>query len=208
MYEKVSEALLAAANGGTVKLLKDADETYLTVNPGVTLDLDGKTLTANFMVGFNGSNVVDSSAENSGLLKCSNVVLAANNSQLPVWTGDGYVFVQITRFQEMHRTSEDGRPEYVFIPTFEPIAHSYLLNGAENSKVNIAVAMDWITNTGTAYQNFVYSDNTVNNVIGSYNGNTYGRVFSAVVASEDLLGLEITAVLISDTGVEMVLTAN
>jgi len=203
-YKTVAEALSAANSGETVKLIADCSGGYVMVTPGVTLDLNGYTLTADYVVGFNGSNVVDNSEANTGLLvvdDAKNVVLAETNSQLPVWTGEGYIFVEILKFQETGR----GTNTYIFLPTFEEIAHQYLAQGMENSKVKIAIRMTWNIETGTAYQDFIYNNTTVGNVINSYSNGRYGQVFNAIMNNSDSIDFTLSAVLISETGAEIIL---
>ena len=67
--------------------------------------------------------------------------------------------------------------------------------------------MTWTTETGTAYQDYIYNDDTVSNVVNSYNAanGRYGQVFSAVILNSQYADFDMIVVLISETGVEMVL---
>jgi hypothetical protein len=184
----------------------------------VTLDLNGHKLTVDrHLVAFNGSNVVDNSAENTGLLALAEgvskdfVILPTNNTQLPVYTGEGYMFVSILKFQQKTTWQQDGKPKYVFLPTFEPIAHDRLAKGVAQSRVTVAIRLSWTANGIDSTADYVYSDALVANVINSYGlqkPGVYKEVFSAVINNSGLAASNICAVLISDTGVEIVLTEN
>ena len=98
MYDDVSDAMQAAADGQTVRLLKNADELVLTVKENTTLDLNGHELAVTYasVFGF----VEDNSAVNTGVLKVADTKLLINseNTQLPVKTEEGYRFVEVIGF--------------------------------------------------------------------------------------------------------------
>ena len=100
-FNDVSDALDKArkeSGAATIQMLQDAtaenqkNESALLIYDGLTLDLNGHTLAADYLVGFAGSQVVDGAGE--GILKCKNVRLNADNSQMPVWVAqvEGYRF--------------------------------------------------------------------------------------------------------------------
>ncbi len=95
-YQSVAEALAAATSGKTVVLMKDCADTATVsvINTGVTLDLNGYTLTANNILSF--GNVIDSATDDNetatvGGIKISNntanafVSLQAGNTYLPIY---------------------------------------------------------------------------------------------------------------------------
>ena len=204
-YLTLDAALAAAEEMGevTVTLVDEIDAWNIMVAPGITLDLNGYELRANYVVVFNGANIIDSSEANTGKLAAGadSVSIGKNNEQLPVWTGDGYIFVTVSDFVEM--TDADG--VYWFLPTFETITHQYLAQGAESSRVKLAIRMNWTISTGTAFQNFVYNDSTVAAVVNSFDGGYYGMAFNAVVTDSKYEGFAMQVILISDTGVELAL---
>ena len=67
-YTSLDEALKAAKDRETVKLLKDAELEEVVIRSGRTLDLNGHTLKADYVTYF-GGNLVDNSAAHTGLLK-------------------------------------------------------------------------------------------------------------------------------------------
>lgn len=205
-YTDLSDALADVDNdeAETIQMLADYEENYVMVAPGTTLDLNGKTVTARFVVGFNGSHVVDNSADNAGRLVAvmENVELAIDNSQIPIYAGTGYLFTDLVMFQEVY---QNNGTKYVHLPTMEhEVVDQYLSDGGTDNNFNVIIRMDWTTDTATAYQNYVYYDETVSDVYGSWNDaeSKYKRVFNADLANTKYLDFEISVILISGTGVE------
>ena len=121
-YDDVSDAMQAAANGQTVRLLNNAEDIILTVKENTTLDLNGYELTVNYASVF--GHMVDSSEANSGALKVDDakLLINTNNKQLPVKTGKGYQFVEVVGFN----TAWMNETTFVFQPLFEANAHAML----------------------------------------------------------------------------------
>ena len=103
-YASLDEALKAAKDGETVKLLKDAELEEVVIRSGRTLDLNGHTLKADYVTYF-GGNLVDNSAAHTGLLKVlsADEILFTKNkkidamTQIPIYSLEkqGYVFEEI-----------------------------------------------------------------------------------------------------------------
>ena len=205
-YVTLAEALKAAKAGDIILLTADAEADIVKLIPGVTLNLNGHRLEAEYVFVVNGADIVDYHAENKGLLVVdpNRMMISSDNFSLPVWTGEGYIFVSLPNFREMHKTTEDGLPQYIFSPTFEPVAHPYLALGAANSHVRVAIRMTWDIETGSAFQNFVYNDSTVKNVIESFTGSYYKSAFYATITDSQYANFDLQVILISDTGVELV----
>ena len=204
-YLTLEAAMEAAESIGeaTVTLVDEVDAWNIMVAPGITLDLNGYELRANYVVVFNGGNIIDSSEANTGKLAAGadSVSIGKGNAQLPVWTGDGYIFVTVPNFMEM----TDDQGVYWFLPYFEAITHQYLAQGADSSRVKVAIRMNWTISTGTAFQNFVYNDSTVAEVVNSFANGNYGYAFNATVTDSKYEGFAMQVILISDTGVELAL---
>ena len=80
-YASLDEALKAAKDGETVKLLKDVEATQVLVTKG-TLDLNGKTLKVSYFMSF--SDVIDST-DGNGLIETGvQSFFTTNNSYLPL----------------------------------------------------------------------------------------------------------------------------
>lgn len=80
-YASLDEALKAAKDGETVKLLKDVEATQVLVTKG-TLDLNGKSLKVSYFMSF--SDVIDST-DGNGLIETGvQSFFTTNNSYLPL----------------------------------------------------------------------------------------------------------------------------
>ena len=95
-YKTLAEALEKSASGDTVTLQTDvALTTELTVNEGVTLDLNGKTLETTAVFGY--GQILDS--QQAGLLKVAQdmVLFATNNGHLPIYdaAAGGYRMAEV-----------------------------------------------------------------------------------------------------------------
>ena len=103
-YASLDDALKAAKDGETVKLLKDAELEEVVIRSGRTLDLNGHTLKADYVTYF-GGDLVDNSAAHTGLLKVlsADEILFTKNkkidamTQIPIYSLEkqGYVFEEI-----------------------------------------------------------------------------------------------------------------
>ena len=200
-YTNLTKAAAAAKAGETVTLLEDVTVDHVAVNPGTVLDLNGNTLTADHLVGFNTSVIYNGKV----VVDKNKVALdKSNNGYLPVYDGQSYEFITVST-QEMTQV-EGENTVYYFLPELVS-AHNAMLNGAENSGVKIIVRLNW-TNPGnyTATQDYVYMDEMVSEVIDSHNGAEYKKVFTATfngLEAGTVEDLKITAVIVSDTGVEI-----
>ena len=235
IYSDLNVALDTAANTVaesetqitvTVTLIV-ADHTvdYIAVKPGVTLDLDGKTLRANYVIGFKDSAIV---GKNSKIyIAKENVALDKQSTKdfLPVYYSNKgyYKFISAPsgKIQEVVKQYITEGTIYYFLPNGLQTAKSALLAGTENSGVKVIVRLSWYkdkevkTENGTetvrnytATQDYVYSDATVNEVINSYQNGSYASLFTAKFAgteadSEAVSGLKVRAMLVSETGVEI-----
>lgn len=103
MFAKLEDAIAAAGENGHIDLLNDTMETEVILTKGITLDLNGNTLTTPaFRAHLTGAEdwingyVVDSSAGNSGLLKTENGedLFRKDNPDLPLYDeqNGGYRF--------------------------------------------------------------------------------------------------------------------
>ena len=207
VYASVSEALEAAREtGGIVKLIADAENGNLMIRPGITLDLNGYTLTADHIAVFNGANIVDNSADNTGLLAVDseNVIIGANNSQMPVWNGSGYV---LSAIDLASLCKLDGRVEitndqfgFAFHPLFQTTATALLSDGAEDNNVTIEVRIRWKNSLGDEYRNFVYNEDQVKTVMPTARG-AFTLTVTGLSAITDISDLYVEAVVRSSTGV-------
>ena len=200
--EQLKEDLNAAMPGDTVKLTGNVMFDTAIVKPGVTLDLSGYNIEADYFVAF--GNVINTGNNAGAVLNVPKdcVMLSADNTYLPVWNGEGYVFVKAPTFQHQAQQNE-GALTYTFLPTFDAYVHNLLKAGADVSGVEITVRLTWSPKTGgTAVQDFVYSDALVNDVIDSYADGRYRKAFSITMSNAAVLNnLQYSVVIVSGTGV-------
>jgi len=207
IYEDITEALENAEAGQTIKLLQNTKGGIVYVMDETIFDLNGYTLEAKYFSGF--GNIIDSSEENTGVLKVSKqrMMLQSDNIQLPIYNADveGYQFFEITQAFNQAVTAEG---KYVFQPFIEKAAHELLLKGAEATGVTINVRISWTQSQGVRSQDFVYNDGQVEQFINSYKVvggvEKYGMMFTLTL--KDAAGIQnlvVTPVIVSDTGVEI-----
>ncbi len=211
-YATLEAALSAAKAGDTVKLLNNTVAQVVSVNPKITLDLNGKTLEAEYVIALKGASVVDSHTDNTGKLKIAQDCVAldcTNSGYLPVYDANGYIFTTVKlegRSKFVHTS------KFVFSPLFESFAHEALSAGESASGARVVIRLSWISEQEgnfAAQQEFVYLDKMVKDVISSFSGDyalAFAATFTDVIAD---LGknVQVTAAVKSATGVEIVGTA-
>lgn len=213
LYKTVQDAINAVVvTGGTVKLLS-VDGSVITedmaiVKSGVTLDLNGCSLACSYLVGFNGSDVIDSSADKSGKVLCERkgLMLASDNASLPVWVGDGYMFETVTKLQTMGRVNGESY-QYIFLPDFATIEGILGTDGGEAHGVSIRVALSWDETNFADERILTYTDEQIKTVYGS-NG---AKAFSANIknyAGYVAKNIQLQVKVVSELGVEIVSEAS
>ena len=200
LYTTVNDAMLDCAAGETVVLLKDVTETIVYVLTDTTLDLNGKSLTANYVSCF--GDLVDNSADNTGVLVVPNkqFMIREDNSQLPVHDGTGYRFVEVQRIA----TAMASEYKFAFQPRIEPAMLDLLEQGADVTGVTIQVLVSWKQGNGERTQKFVYNDSHVQEYLDSYEASTdkYGDMFTLTLnGAENFEELTFTAQIVSTNNV-------
>ena len=204
-FATLEEALDAATTGDIIKLSADVTVDYITVDPAVTLDLNGKNLTTGYVIGFNGSVIC---GEGKLIVDKDKVALdQTNGGALPVYDGEGYIFIGVGLES---RTAMMQEKIFAFSPLFDAKAHEALLKHYAVSGVRAVVRLSWAKEGNyTATQDFTYLDSMVDTVIKSYDGANYGEMFVAKFAGSEAgkaTDVTVSAAIISDTGVEIAST--
>ena len=200
-YETFEEAWAAVQAGGTIKLLVDYNPNMITVFENVTLDLNGHTASAAYVVVFNGGHIVDNSESNAGRLVAGNLMINEKNKQLPVKTDNGYMFVEVIKCNTA--VQMDGA-KFVFQPWIELTAHDQIKKGAEASGVSVVVRVTYYVGTDKRVQDFIYSDEMVTALLNSWNGVKYASMLSLKLNGlENYSNISYECVLVSETGVEL-----
>ena len=185
--------VLPTATGGTIKLFADATVDTMVLKPGVTLDLNGCTLTADMLIAMNGAKVTG-----DGSLKIAkeNLVLDQDNGGvIPVWNGvDGYIFTKVT-FQQLANTAGEGAAQYIFLPSFSNTEAAVLLaDGGADNAIKIKVGLDW--NDGQCQQFYTYEDAFIEQVFASNGGLAFSLTVTGISGITDMTA---SAVIVTDT---------
>ena len=134
----------------------------LIVKKGITLDLAGETLACEYLVGFNGSQILG-----AGEIRCERkgMMISAQNEALPVWNGvDGYFFENVTQILEQSAVV-DGSFKHTFLPRFETI-EQMLKDGGEPYGLNIQVTLSWDEGNMRGSKVMTYTEEMVKAVYG------------------------------------------
>ena len=143
-YATVVDATTAAAAGSTVMLAKDATAGDVTVKPGVTLDLNGKILTATSVSSaFTGAHIIG-----AGKIVSDSVAMAADNKQLSVTIGNETV-METVEFATQYK-EENNKATYKFYVKSE--AAQTLIDDAiaAGEAVKLEVKVQWTNADGEA----------------------------------------------------------
>jgi len=199
-YATVAEALAAAQTGETVTLVADTTEAMVMLVKGVTLDLNGKKLTAGYVVAFNGNKIVDNSTNKAGRLICSasSISLAKNNEQMPIWIAEdnGYAFATMKMQSNPLVESEDGKnAELVFRPSFGKMFNPLLATDDNDEQVTIIGRISWIDKDGnTVTRDYACSNTLIDDVY------TNGLTFKLAISNMNA-DVKISILVVSDLGV-------
>ena len=209
-YDSAAEALKAAEAGQTVYVLRDHVVTNVLVTPGITLDLNGRELTADYVVGFSDADIVDNAGGGKLITDQENVVLDEGNAAIPVYDGDGYLFTKAGFGIQQDTTWTDGfKINAVAYPVNMDVVKLLADGGADNN-VQVMIVLTWDTAEGTGSQRFVFTDQVVSQVYSSHDGVTwtgYSKMFSMVVTGfENIDNLTAKIAVVSGTNAEYVST--
>ena len=168
----LNKAVEEAQSGETIKLNANTETVMVMVPAGITLDLNGWTLTANYLAAdFAGAQVVDNSSLKTGKLQIQKgyANFNANNPQMPIWTGDGFVFATMKMQARAVEYSNGGNTlSWTFRPSFGTMFNApYFADGGLDNGITIGIRMTWDTVDaegnilGSATQDFVAADSLV-----------------------------------------------
>ncbi len=216
-YATVADAFEVVKNGETIRLLKNVTVGQIIIPAGITLNLNGKTMKADYVLGLNDSQLIDSTAPavvGKIIVAKKNMALSKDNEYLPVYdaAAGAYLF---TRLLHSHAIDNTGvRPIYSTGPLVKEYVHP-LLNTESvvaASGVDVIIRLTWTDSDGqyTGSQDYAYFDHSIARVIASYytwNGTVkYDDAFFARFVGTEIasgVGVLVSTVVKSNTGVEM-----
>ena len=144
-YATFADALVAAQSGNTITLVADVTAGTVSVPSGVTLDLNGNTLTADeFSSAFEGAHIVD--GVGTGKLAASSVSYAGANNQLPIAVEGGYVFETVSFKENLTVDTKAVYKFYIDSKAAQTALDDAILNG---EAVAINVKVTWTNAEGT-----------------------------------------------------------
>ena len=206
-FDTLQDALDAAQNGSTVKLLADVEAVSVVLANNVNLDLNGYDLAVEYLVAFTGSSVVDS-APGAGLIKGKgeqdvrkNVKLPKNNDQMPVWdeTAGGYRMFSLVSYQRFHKQTTDEF-EFYCKPSLGDKVNDVFLKQSDSNGLTVKIRMYWASPSGNLVeQYFTFAAGDITDTYTDDNKNLYLKVTGAKNYANNLT---VSAYIVSDTGVE------
>ena len=208
-YGTLAEALAAAEAGQTLQLQMDWAEDRVMVFPGVTLDLNGYDLTVEYLVAFDSAHVIDDGGTGSLITGQRDVVLDENNSMIPVYNGEAYIFTRAGFAIEQDLTYTEGVLLKLLACPVRMDAVELLKDGSTDNGIRIVLLLSWDTADGTSSQEFVFSDDFVTEVFSSNKGtwSRYGKQFTlTLTGTEGIQNLKADMMIVSDTDVVYVST--
>ena len=222
VFSTLDEAIYAAADVDTVTLLADAAYTGpLVITDGLTIDLNGNTLTADYVAVFGGGAIVDSSADNTGLLVCAQnrTVIETSTTataegvaavQLPIWDASqgGFVFGQfafrgLTVALETQEATEEGVDPVSYLAyrvafMTEKGVRDLLSDGGSDNGIDLVIRLSW-TKDGNTYHEDVYLGDALLGEIVAANGNSQATL--TLVDYEALENLSFSAMVLANGNV-------
>lgn len=174
-YSTITGGLMEAVSGEEVQVLVDVTtaESVLLVRPGITLDLNGHKVHADFVIStFVEAEIIDSQNGAALLVADMNQVqMDEANDQLPVWNGqNGYVFTEVNvNKNQVVRVPQNGSAgsEYVTLPIFNNTVKELLKDGAEDNNISIVARVKWGGEETEIVQHFVFNDDIIEQVYGN-----------------------------------------
>ena len=191
-YTTVQAALNVAAEGDTVKVLKDTTEENLFVGVGIKLDLNGKKLTVSGSMAapFSTSHIIDNT-NGEGLLVLNGTDYSLNgfNEHLPMWTTEGVRFTAAS-FREQLTIKDENTAQYAFYLNMD-LKNSklgeILANGSASTGISIRIKVTYTTANGmTAVQYFELTSDMVADYVANSDEKAIALTVTGIKGRADL----------------------
>lgn len=212
-YESLADALAAAKNGETVKLVNDAEADYVVITPGVTLDLGSYSLTANYVIGLNGSYITAAAEGAEEGVAGGKLIVAKDNISLssaavsadgdwkilPVWMDGYYAFAKAQIYNpSFTKDTEAGTAQLYFNPTFNKYFKENVFNdGCEDNLVSIIISAVYMENDIKVTKEYYYTTPLVQDAM------TDLPLFASIADCNSFEGLELSISIVTASGVEI-----
>ena len=167
-FEKLSDALTAAKAGQTVKLLNDvANETFVMVKAGVTLDLAGKNITDTTYIYVTGT--VKDTADVKGYVKAE-LYAVFGNAFTPVYDSekDGYSFFDLD--MDSMWVSAESKAYFALKKSGDYEAAAKLMEAnSSNRRVKAVITFSWDDKTSVGHQSYEFIDEHMSGYLSNVN---------------------------------------
>ena len=199
-YYTLKKALAEAGSGQTVKILSNtgvSTDTYL-IPSGVTLDLSGYNVTANYVSVFGGS-IIDTGRTVEGATVYGSLVVASNKlayqsdniTYLPVYTGTGYKFVPVTLIAKWEKTANgDGTYKYtIYYRTNCDLAISQILTQDTSISMGFNLGYTYTTASRNVSNSLSFTSNdTASNLAHQAAESTHNEyvLYASIIQSSDV----------------------
>ena len=196
-YASLVTALAQAESGDTVTMGADAEAEEVRVKSGITLDLNGKTLTADAVSSTaNGAAIIDG-VGNAKLVvdEMDAAAFAAANGQLPVYYDGAYTFENVT-FKEKLEASETSATYKFYI---DKESTKTLIDDAirAGNDVSINVKVAWTYNGETETKIFTMDTAKLQQLVAGDNWDTKMVVLN-ITYDEGVVITDCAAQVVSD----------
>ena len=156
-YDTLTDALNEAVSGDTVTLLANCTAGDVQIKDGVTLDLNGHTLTATNVFANAGKGIVKDSIDGMGGIKIAknvvdketaenssfNLNLAENNPQLPLYDEafEGYRFFNCTIEHKQRWKEENKKYQFGYVLKMSDVAFALLKDSDEDNELDADIKL-------------------------------------------------------------------
>lgn len=214
-YPDFDTALAEAASGDVITLYADVEAYgYVVIPVGVSIDLAGYSLTADYVYGSKGSSISAKANEGKLIVPEGNLILGQGVTNqgytiLPVWAPEenAYKFAKFmvytdSNMRNLRVMESEGKLEFQFTHVASTSIDDSLLadNGCSDNKLSVIVRLEWVNEDGTAYQNFVFNDGFVKTVAAAGNRDYILRLNGMDALEINLDTLKVYGMITSESG--------
>ena len=176
LYATLAKAIAATEAGGTLILLSDVTAGDVAIS-GITLDLNGCTLTADAFTSAASGNVIDSK-NGKGAIISDSITVSDSNSYLPVTYDGGVRFCPVDFTQWLERVDENTtKVKFYFTQRSDETILDDIIK-AGNTEIDVQINLTWTDSAGTAQdKTYTFGPELVQKYAQKWNG----RVFVATI---------------------------